>query len=65
MANFSKVQYWQLIDIPRRICSYCFYKDILIYNLTYCSCQYCIYVYDSFVFIQIIQPTNLFGPLTR
>ena len=24
----SKVQYWQLIDIPRPISSYCFYKDI-------------------------------------
>ena len=24
----SKVQYWQLIDIPRLINSYCFYKDI-------------------------------------
>jgi len=24
----SKVQYWQLIDIPGLISSYCFYKDI-------------------------------------
>ena len=24
----SKVQYWQLIDTPRPISSYCFYKDI-------------------------------------
>ena len=24
----SKVQYWQLLDIPRPITSYCFYKDI-------------------------------------
>ena len=24
----SKVQYWQFIDIPRPISSYCFYKDI-------------------------------------
>ena len=24
----SKVQYWQLIGIPRPISSYCFYKDI-------------------------------------
>ena len=28
-ANFlRKVQYWQLIGIPRPISSYCFYKDI-------------------------------------
>jgi len=27
-SNSSKVQYWQLIDIPRPISSYCFYKDI-------------------------------------
>ena len=26
--TWSKVQYWQLIDIPRPISSYCFYKDI-------------------------------------
>ena len=27
-SESSKVQYWQLIDIPRLISSYCFYKDI-------------------------------------
>ena len=26
--NAGKVQYWQLIGIPRPINSYCFYKDI-------------------------------------
>jgi len=46
-ASPSKVQYWQLIGIPRPISSYCFYKDIcpsLTYTLTYCSCQYCTYM---------------------
>jgi len=28
LAGQSKVRYWQLIDIPRPISSYCFYKDI-------------------------------------
>ena len=40
-----KVQYWQLIDIPRPISSYCFYKDICpSLTYTYCSCQYCTYM---------------------
>jgi len=39
-----KVQYWQLIGIPRPISSYCFYKDIFP-PLTYCSCQHCTYMW--------------------
>jgi len=28
IVNLKKVQYWQLIGIPRPISSYCFYMDI-------------------------------------
>ena len=46
----SKVQNWQLIDIPGPTSSYCFIRTSappLTHALTYCSCQLILHLYGE------------------